>query len=116
VRDVKRQHLPGVRYSSYLVQHQMMRANPTRWADSIEEARAAAELIWGAHCIGVRQEISDKEPGERWFGADGASGWQHFALAVLQVIGTLKADGGGVPASFGTLGSRLDKIGIKVTG
>jgi hypothetical protein len=40
----------------------------------------------------------------------------NFALAVLQVIGTLKADGEGVPASFGTLESRLDKIGIKVTG
>jgi hypothetical protein len=61
----------------YLVQHQMMHANHSRWADSIEEARVAAELVWGPHCVDVRQEISDGETGERWVRAGGALGWQH---------------------------------------
>jgi hypothetical protein len=61
----------------FLVQHQMMHANPTRWADSIEEARAAAEPIWGPHCVDVRQEISDGETGARWFRAGGEPGWQY---------------------------------------
>jgi hypothetical protein len=61
----------------YLVQHQMMHANPTRWADSIEEAFAAAELVWGPECVDVRQEISDGDSGDRWFRAGGVREWRH---------------------------------------
>jgi hypothetical protein len=61
----------------YLVQHQMLHANPTAWADSLEEAKSAADTIWGRECVGVRQEISDGETGERWFWTDGHLKWQH---------------------------------------
>jgi hypothetical protein len=61
----------------YLIQHQMLHANPTAWADTVDEAKSAADTLWGAECDGVRQEISDGETGERWFRADGRPEWQH---------------------------------------
>jgi hypothetical protein len=63
----------------YLIQHQTMRANPTAWADTVDEAKSSADTIWGPECTGVRQEISDGETGERWFRSDGRSEWQHGA-------------------------------------
>lgn len=61
----------------YLIQHQMMHSNYTRWADSLEEAKTAAETVWGPQCSEVRQEISDGETGERWMRSDGRPDWQH---------------------------------------
>lgn len=58
----------------YLIQHQMLHANPTAWADTIDEAKAKADRIWGPHCVRVRQEISD-EDGYRLIRYDGRPDW-----------------------------------------
>ena len=61
----------------YMIQHEMLHANPTACADTVEAAMSAADIIWGAESAGVRQEISDGATGERWFRSNGRPEWQH---------------------------------------
>ena len=61
----------------YLIQHQGVSSNHTRWADTLDEAKAAADGVWDAACVGIRQEISDGDTGERWIRWDGRPEWMH---------------------------------------
>jgi hypothetical protein len=54
-------------------------ANWTSVFDTLEQAMAASEAVWGPERFNVRQEINDPETGERWSRADGQPTWNHTA-------------------------------------
>jgi len=51
--------------------------NWTSVFDTLEQAMAASEAVWGPERFNVRQEISEEGTGDRWSRTDGQPTWNH---------------------------------------
>jgi len=74
----------------FFVQHLDMDAGPnganyTGWFDTLEQAVAGADELYGPQSLGVRQEIADGEGPDRWFRTGGDPTW-HGARSKVKPV------------------------------